>query len=454
MAMIMHQASVSLQCSKIQQQGQFRCFAGAVFIWYYLGNYEKKGEAMNIGSVIKYYRSKNNLTQSQLADGICSISHLSKIESNTYTPHESTIEALLAKMGVQWKKEIVKRGRLERQLNDFITCSLHYDLEEMKEQYTRLQQDNDYIQSTDLVNQYELYKFRYYLYIQDQDRADRQKILLERMKNSFTETESWMHQLFLSLYYSQANKKELAMEYVNSLEGGIQSIPQKFEGELYYQKARLLIMHEQYELSAHYAELAVQYFRLNYNYIRLLHAQLLLAINYMRRNLLVQAAGIFEVLKRNSRLTNQPDLYNQTLYNFAELLKTRQDHNQAFDLLTELQGILPKDTYFYKAVLVSLIETAVEVGADAWEYVKELRQLSAGPDDEYFLLYLNYFEKRNFSQPDLLAYSEEKMFPFFRKHGYIRESKKIALELAGYFQREKQWEKAMYYQSYYDRNGG
>src|SRR5690606_7102327 len=102
---------------------------------------------MNIGSVIKYYRSKNNLTQSQLADGICSISHLSKIESNTYTPHESTIEALLAKMGVQWKKEIVKRGRLERQLNDFITCSLHYDVEEMKEQYARLQQDNDYIQS-------------------------------------------------------------------------------------------------------------------------------------------------------------------------------------------------------------------------------------------------------------------------------------------------------------------
>src|SRR5690606_29061038 len=126
---------------------------------------------MNIGSVIKYYRSKNNLTQSQLADGICSISHLSKIESNTYTPHESTIEALLAKMGVQWKKEVARRNRLEQQLNDFITCSLHYDLEEMEKQYTELQKENDYIQSTDLVNQYELYKFRYYLYIQDVSRS-------------------------------------------------------------------------------------------------------------------------------------------------------------------------------------------------------------------------------------------------------------------------------------------
>lgn len=409
---------------------------------------------MNIGSVIKYYRSKNNLTQSQLADGICSISHLSKIESNTYTPHESTIEALLAKMGVQWKTELAKRNRLERQLNEFTASLLHYDLEEMERQYSKLLQENEYIQSTDLVNQYELIKFRYYLLIDDLNRAERQKEMLERIKNSFVESEAWMYQLFLSLHYSMANKKEMAMEHVNALEGGIRSIPQKFEGELYYQKARLLIMHEQYELSAHYAELAVQYFRLNYNYIRLLHAQLLLAINYMRRNLLVQAGGLFEVLKRNSRLTGQKELYNQTLYNFAELLKTREDHNQAFDLLTELHGILPRDTYFYKAVLVSLIETAVEVGADAWEYVRDLRELSAGPEDEYFLLYLNYFEKRNFSQPDLLSYSEEKMFPFFRNNGYIRESKKVALELAEHFQREKKWEKAMYYQSYYDRNGG
>ena len=71
---------------------------------------------MNVGSVIKYYRSKHNLTQHQLAEGICSISHLSKIESNAYMPHESTIQALLAKMGVQWNTEIDKRKQLERRL--------------------------------------------------------------------------------------------------------------------------------------------------------------------------------------------------------------------------------------------------------------------------------------------------------------------------------------------------
>ena len=409
---------------------------------------------MNFGSVIKYYRTKNNMTQSQLAEGICSISHLSKIESNTYVPHESTIKALLAKMGVQWKKEMDKRNRLERKLGEFIDCSLHYDLGSMGSQYLQLEKEKDYIQSTDLVNQYELYKFRYYIYENDQLKADKQMALLERMNGSFTGPEKWLHRFFLSLYYTMHNKKEQALELLNVLDQGIQSIPQKFEGEYYYQKARLLILHEKYDLSAHFAELAVQYFRLHYNYIRLLHAQLLLAINYTRRNLLVQAAGIYEVLKRNTHLTGQTDLYNQTIYNFAELLKSRKENEQAYELLTELQKSITANTYFYKAVLVSLIETAVEIGADAWDYVRELTALAKGAEDEYFIVYLNYFEKRNFSQPDLLAYSEEKMFPFFRKYGYIRESKKIAFELAEHFQEKEEWEKAIFYRSYFERNGG
>lgn len=268
---------------------------------------------MNVGSVIKYYRTKNNMTQSQLAEGICSISHLSKIESNTYTPHESTIEALLAKLGIKWKQELGRRQRLERQLGEFIDCTLYYDIESMRSQYGQLEKENDYIQSNDLVNQYELYKFRFYINENNHDKSEQQKQLLDRMKGSFTGPENWLYAFFLSLYYTMLGKNEKAHEFLKTLDQGIQSIPQKFEGEYYYQKARLLILHEKYELSAHYAEMAVQYFRLQYNYIRLLHAQLLLAINYTRRNLLVQAAGIYEVLKRNSRLTGQTDLYNQEI---------------------------------------------------------------------------------------------------------------------------------------------
>lgn len=409
---------------------------------------------MNIGSVIKYYRTKNNLTQLQLADGICSISHLSKIESNTYTPHESTIEALLAKMGAQFSKEIDKHHRLQRQLSDFIDCSLHYDLENMRKQFKQLELENDYLQSTDLVNQFELYKFRYYIYEIDQPLAERQKDLLERLQGSHTAPERWLHQFFLAIYYSMLNKNEKALGFLDILDKGIQSIPQKFEGEYYYQKARLLILLDRFEVSAYYAELAVQFYQLHYNYIRLLHAQLLLAINYTRRNLLVQASGIYEVLKRNAQLTGQTELYHQTVYNYVELLKEKGEARQAYELLQEIRQNVPKDTKFYKAVLLSKIEAAIEAGIDPSHLIEEVRTLIRLPEDEHFEIYVNYFEKRNVSQPDLIAYSEDKMFPFFRKNGYIKESKKIAANLVEHYLQQKEWEKANFYRSYYNRNGG
>ena len=96
----------------------------------------------------------------------------------------------------------------------------------------------------------------------------------------------------------------------------------------------------------------------------------------------------------------------------------------------------------------------VETGQNATLLIEELKAISNPLKDKYFHIYANYFDKRNFSQPDLLTYSEEKMFPFFRKHGYIKETKSIAAELAAYYQKQEDWEKAYFYQSYREENGG
>lgn len=409
---------------------------------------------MNIGSVIKYYRTKNNLTQQHLAEGICSISHLSKIESNTYIPHESTSEALLAKMGVQWNKELAKYNLLQTRLGRFIDCALYYDLENMRMQYGQLTLENDYLQSTDLINQYELFKFRFYIAENDLAKAERQRVMLERLSGSFTAPENWLYRFFLSLHYSMSEKTETALKLLENLDQGIQSIPQKFEGEYYYQKARLLILRGQYELSAHFTQLAVQFYQIHHNYIRLLHAQLLLAINYTRRNLLMQASSIYEVLKRNSYLTGQHKLYKQTLYNYAELLKQTRNFAQARELLEELRADKEIGPYLSKAVLVSSIEIALETEKDPEPDLADLKKLIREDEEGYFKIYATYFEKRIFSQPDLLAYSEEIMFPFFRKYGYINERIKVAFELAAHYQKEKNWEKALFFSSFNEWTGG
>ncbi|HEX5563791.1 MAG TPA: helix-turn-helix transcriptional regulator, partial [Sporosarcina sp.] len=129
---------------------------------------------MNIGSILKYYRMKNNMTQSELCKGVCSISHLSKIESNKYIPHTETINELFKRMGIEWEREVDTYAYWNEKLETFIMHSVYYDLKSMEEVYKELATQEDYLQSTDLVNRYELYKLRYYLFKQEIPRATQQ----------------------------------------------------------------------------------------------------------------------------------------------------------------------------------------------------------------------------------------------------------------------------------------
>ena len=126
---------------------------------------------MNIGSILKYYRMKNNMTQAELCEGICSISHLSKIESNKYVPHIETINELFKRMNVEWEQEVNSYEYWKDKLETFIMHSVYYDLTSMDQVFKELSTQEDYLQSTDLVNRYELYKLRY-LFIQTGYAAD------------------------------------------------------------------------------------------------------------------------------------------------------------------------------------------------------------------------------------------------------------------------------------------
>ncbi len=53
----------------------------------------------NIGNIIKELRKKKNFSQKQLAEGICSIEYISKIENNKKNPSTEIASKLLAKLG-------------------------------------------------------------------------------------------------------------------------------------------------------------------------------------------------------------------------------------------------------------------------------------------------------------------------------------------------------------------
>src|SRR5690606_14966263 len=146
------------------------------------------------------------------------------------------------------------------------------------------------------------YKLRYYLFKQEMPRATQQISILKRMEKSFTDYEKGVSKVIYLMYDIFSQNFGQAESRLEQIEEYRERIPVMFEGELFYQKAYLLHNRTHYSRSTYFAEMAVDHFRKDSNYIRLLHAQLLLAINYTNRDFILQADGLFKTILRNARL--------------------------------------------------------------------------------------------------------------------------------------------------------
>lgn len=410
---------------------------------------------MNIGSILKYYRLRNGMTQAELAEGICSISHLSKIESNKYKPHQETLEDLFNRMNIEWENELQTYKKYAEKLKTFFNYGIYYDLDSMESLYAELQKDEDYLQSTDLVNKYELYKLRYYLFKGEVSKAKQQMRLIDKLAPTFNDSEQITSVVISIAFYSYIGDNDRLKELFSQIDedAEVKRFPKLLDGEYYYQRAWVLNKWAQYDKSSYYARSAIEYFQKDCNYIRLMHAQMLLAINYTNRDYYFWAEELFLILLRNTRMMKQEALYQHTLYNYSILQTRMENYAAAFEHFVELKNIISPESESYDSVLIYMLHNSIGTEREDPRMIEELRGRVSESNDLYLEMQLKYFEHMKLSQQELYDYCEDYMFPFLNKIGSIRESQRMARRLAKYYREKKDFEKVDFYANYYSKEG-
>ena len=122
------------------------------------------------GKIIKFYREKNQLTQEQLGEGICSGTHISKIErlQTEYAPEIITL--LSERLGINIDNETRNLKNLKKRLNNWQNVIIMQLLDEMNSINNELEQDK-FIQISEYINLYKLLKARYLLMNNNSDEA-------------------------------------------------------------------------------------------------------------------------------------------------------------------------------------------------------------------------------------------------------------------------------------------
>lgn len=403
---------------------------------------------MKIGSVIKYLRTKSKITQNQLAKGICSIPHLSKIENNNKDANQETIELLLERLGVTLKYITNKDKEIKVLLDQLIDNIHYYQKAEAQETYKKLEISNEFIPFTPYLYIYELYVMRYLLFIGNVDGAGVQKKWLNKHRKNFSQYETYLFNYYSAIFLIMKGQYTQAEEaLVNLLHE--ENANYEVQGEYFY---HLSLVKGNLELSGQaifYGKKALQFFTNQYNFKRILHTLMLLGINYTHSKLYQEAYDCYMHLLRNVDVLEDPNFRPQIYHNIGYLMDKMGNSNESILYYKLCLELLPEDSIHYLINLYSLGEINSRGGnvKEAIKYFNKTLELSEKHSHQKYLKLSQYYilELMGYDN-EAIVFLEENLIPFLESIGeHQDELQRFKTQLFNYYKKQRNYEKALNY---------
>ena len=372
---------------------------------------------MQVGSLIKYHRTKLKITQSQLADGICSVPHLSKIESNHKEGNVETVKLLLSRLEIDIQDVEESEQSVQKLLKQLLQNMHYLEEEHAKTTFLALDAYKEIVAFTKHMYIYELYKLRYCLFVKDLLGADRQLKWLQSQKQNFSQHERYLLSYFSTIAllmrgkYGEADEK-LSAIILEIAEGN------SFEGEIYYHLSLVKGQLKQPEHAIYYGKKAIQFLQNQFNYKRILHVQMLLAINYSQSKIYEEALANYDHLLRNSILLDQNDLLPQIYHNIGDLRHKMGDYELALDYFRKSSSIMQQSTENYLLCLYNIAITEFRLGKRNESRVSfsKLNQESIRMKASHYQLYSSfYLLLLSDQEKKAMSFLENKVVPYTRK---------------------------------------
>ncbi|KIL49868.1 helix-turn-helix domain-containing protein [Jeotgalibacillus soli] len=391
---------------------------------------------MNVGPIIKYYRTKKGWTQAELANKICSISHLSKIETNMYAANEETLALLLNKLELTLENERERMAGTGSKLQEFILSIFSLDHEQADQLYEELIQEQDYLASSDFVNLYHLYLYRYYCWKELEEEELRIHTMIQRIKTTFTNVEANIFTFFQAMTLVQQRNNEEAQKFFYDFLANPLPIGKYWLGEAYFQLANTHSKLNQPEAAFIYGRKSFDLFEEEANWKRQIHAQMILGINYMRLRLFSEAETLYKKLLRNTRLFFRDTYHPYVLVNYGVCLMHQKKYAEARGEIEKALKVLPSQTKKYTIALFCWIEIGWKAGLTNTEWnekLKELHLLSLDLEDKLFFHFSVFYEKKQFSQQDAMEYAIKWLYPYLIKMKHYEKAEVIVKEITDYY---------------------
>ena len=382
---------------------------------------------MQFGPLIKFYRTQQGLTQKELANGICSVPHLSKIESNSKEANQETMGLLLERLGVNissisQNEEQIKQLVVE--LNEKIDYYLNDEADKAME---KLKEFEAIIPFTTNLHTYELTKYRYLIFKGLIPEARKQYEHLNKQKNIFSQPQTSLFHYLYAVWLLKKGFHKKADELLDTIGKGTKI--EISSGELLYHRALAKSSLEEPGYAIYYGKLALEEFMADHNFKRILHVMMLLGINYTHSKIYEEAQDCFKHLIRNAEVLKENRLLPEIYHNMGYLQKKLNSKEDAIVFFEKSLSLQTKRTSHYLITLYSLGEIYFELKdmEKARKAFNEVFLLSNDLDIRKYRILANYYLISLDSPEKSLVYSETKVIP------YLEESDGKSEELISFY---------------------
>ncbi len=402
-------------------------------------------EKMNIGAMIKYHRQLRNMTQAELCNGICSVTHLSKFENYNKEVNQETILLLLERLDISLDSIQKASESIAADLSDLLDAVLSYDKKRAEECYHRVEEQREYITFSNYIGSYHLYLYRYFLLINDFESAEKEQETIRYIVNSLAAQEKEIYEYLNAILLMFKGNYKPSLDILLKIEAN-DLLPSVWKAELYYFIAHNYASLEDSSSCIAYGSKALEGFSRSFNYLRILHTQFLLGVAYTDLGLYENADEQYRFIFRNMNLINAEELLSAMYNNYALLLeKICEVEKAAQYFILSMEHAHTKKEYLMS--LCSYTELLISQGKkeEALNNIsKILRETKVNSMKKQELIFRYYRYLLKDQKEKAMVFLESDVLPYLEKFFFIEDYNKYALSLAKFYS-TRNTDKALYY---------
>ncbi|WP_010097422.1 helix-turn-helix domain-containing protein [Ornithinibacillus scapharcae] len=378
---------------------------------------------MEIGSFIKLQRVKKGMTQEELADGIVSMSYLSKIENLRTEASPEVVSMLCTRLGIELnsEKDITIKEKCEQWFNMLYVVN---DKEMIIEKYNELNELLSVVRS-DSMMLFEIHKIRYYLVLGQYDNALEQINSLNEVSGTFDNLHLFYWYKFKGNYATLNNEYNQAMNMYKLAEDKISQIHLS-DSEIADLQYTIAVTHSKLLNTLEvieYSNKAIDIFQREYNFIRCAQCHILLGISYRRIKMYEKAIKHYNLARHLGELNKNNTIIQLTNQNLGYLYSSIGDSKEA---IKHYLGAIDDESVGLNERLIAItnlikeyyktgnFEKALEVIEKA-KKILELAKNNVFYEVYYYIIH-SYVYAINNEYEQFTTLVIENLIPYLKKH--------------------------------------